>query len=348
MLLLYGANGYTGELMAEEAARVGLPLVLAGRRADAIQPIAARLGIEHRIFPLGSGEQIASELDGISTVLLAAGPFAHTSAPMLDACIRRGAHYLDITGEIAVFEACKRRGEEARAAGVMVLPGVGFDVVPTDCLAASLHESLPDATHLELAFGGGGGFSRGTAKTMVSGLGQGGAVRENGRIRRVPTAWKTREVPYRDRARLSVSIPWGDVSTGFTSTGIPNIITYMAMPPGAAKMLRRSRPFGWLLASGPVQRFLLRRIEQAEKGPSAEVRASARMQVWGEVRNAAGDRRSATLTTPEGYRLTAIASIEAARRVLADGSQPGYRTPSRAFGATFVSQLEGCDLRMTT
>src|SRR5688500_220953 len=199
MLLLYGANGYTGELIADEAARRGVPVVLAGRRAEAIAPIAERLRADSRIFPLESGEQVARHLDGVTAVLLAAGPFAHTSAPVVEACIRRGIHYLDITGEIAVFEACKRRHADALAAGVTVLPGVGFDVVPTDCVAATLAAALPSATHLELAFGGGGGFSRGTAKTMLSGIGHGGAVRENGRIRGVPLAWRTRTIPFRDR-----------------------------------------------------------------------------------------------------------------------------------------------------
>ena len=157
-----------------------------------------------------------------------AGPFVRTSATMVAACLASGAHYLDITGEIGVFEACKRHDADARQAGVVLLPGVGFDVVPTDCLSARLAEQLPDATLLELAFCGGGSFSRGTLKTMVLGQDQGGAIRKDGRIVRVPVGWKTQPISFRDKSRVGVTIPWGDMSTAHWSTGIQNIHTYIA------------------------------------------------------------------------------------------------------------------------
>ena len=181
--LLYGANGYTGQLIAEEAARTGMRPILAGRRAETIAPIAERYGFEHRVFSLGTRAEIIRSLDGVDAVLLAAGPFSSTSAPMLDACIASGIHYLDITGEIAVFERCAAQHDRAVAARVVVLPGVGFDVVPSDCLAATLARALPNATSLELAFAGTGSgmqISRGTAKTMLEGAGEGGAIRRDG------------------------------------------------------------------------------------------------------------------------------------------------------------------------
>jgi short subunit dehydrogenase-like uncharacterized protein len=200
----------------------------------------------------------------VSTVLLAAGPFSATSAPMLDACIMAGVHYLDITGEIAVFEHCAAQHARAADAGVVVLPGVGFDVVPSDCLAATLHQALPTATSLELAFAGtgtrGARISRGTARTMLEGVGEGegGAVRRDGRIERVPLVWRTRRVAFRDRERDTASISWGDVATAFHSTGIPNIVVYTAMSQRQISALK-------------VTRFLTplvrRRIERSVPGP---------------------------------------------------------------------------------
>ena len=93
---------------------------------------------------------------------------------MVEACLRLGKHYLDITGEISVFEAMARRDKAAKQAGMMIMPGVGFDVVPSDCLAVHLKNLLPTATDLTLAFYGLGGISHGTQATMTMNAGSGG------------------------------------------------------------------------------------------------------------------------------------------------------------------------------
>ena len=189
----------------------------------------------------------------MTAVLHCAGPFAHTSRPMADACLRVGTHYLDITGEAAVFEALAARSAEARAAGVMLLPGTGFDVVPSDCLAAHLKRRLPSATRLALGFQSLGRLSRGTATTMAENVHRGGLVREGGVLRRVPTAWKVRAIDFGCGPVKAITIPWGDVSTAYHSTGIPNIEVYMAAPLGRRLAARASRYLGWLLGSRAVQ-----------------------------------------------------------------------------------------------
>jgi short subunit dehydrogenase-like uncharacterized protein len=343
--MIYGANGYTGELMAEEAARRGEKPILAGRREEAVRPLAERLGCEHRVFSLDSPGESARGIDGCKAVLLAAGPFSATSKPIVEACLRAGAHYADITGEIAVFERCHRRDAEAKKAGIVIMPGVGFDVVPSDCLAASLKLALPSATKLELAFASDGGTSRGTAKTMVEGLPQGGAIRRDGKIVKVPVAWQTPEIRFRDRPRRTMSIPWGDVSTAWYSTGIPNIVVYMGMPPKMIRAAKLARPFLRFAGLPAVQRYLKRRIDRRAAGPGEEMRRHARTHLWGR----AGDgTRSVegTLETPEGYTLTALTSVEATLRIVRGEVEPGARTPSMAFGAGFISQFEGCDLRI--
>ena len=344
MLLIYGANGYTGELIVEESITRGIRPVIAGRRAESLATLAAKYTLDTRVASLDDPAALASLLSGVRVVLHCAGPFFRTSKPMLRACLAAGVHYLDITGEIGVFEACKAKHEDARKAGIVVMPGVGFDVVPTDCLAARLAERMPDANLLELAFAGGGGFSRGTLKTMVLGSPQGGAIREQGRIMKVPVGWKTQSIAFRDKTRTAVTIPWGDVSTAYWSTKIPNIHTYLALPPSAGGMMRMMRIVGPMMGIPFVQRLVERQIDARVSGPSAELRASARMHVWGRVTHADGRTIEGTAETPEGYRLTAIAAVESARRVLDVAPTAGYHTPSSAFGAGFLESLPECDV----
>lgn len=343
--ILYGANGYTGELIAEAAVARGERPILAGRRADAIAPIADRLGLAHRVFALDTAERIAEHLDDVDAILLCAGPFSRTSAPVVEACLATGTHYLDITGEIAVFEACHARSDDAVSAGCVIMPGVGFDVVPSDCLAASLAEALPGAESLELAFHGVGSPSAGTAKTMVEGIPHGGAIRRGGRIEEVPLAWKTAEIPFRDRPRTAVTIPWGDVSTAYYSTGIPDICVYMASPPNMIRGMKLARPFRKVLGAAPVQRVLKKAIEARVQGPDESARERGYSQLWGRVTKGS-ESIEGTLVTPEGYRLTVMTALESVIRV-ADGQvDAGARTPSMAFGSGYIEEFEGCDLQL--
>jgi len=344
--MIYGANGYTGALIVAECLARGIRPVLAARRAESIASLAAAHGLESRAFALDEASAAERGVDGMRVVLHAAGPFFRTSAPMVSACFARGVHYLDITGEIAVFEACRARHDEARRAGIVLLPGVGFDVVPTDCLAARLAERMPEASLLELAFAGGGGFSRGTLKTMVLGAGDGGAIRRDGRIARVPAGWRRRPIPFRDKVRTGVTIPWGDVSTAHWSTRIPNIHTYIALPPGAARLAGATALIAPFMAVPPVRRFVEKQIDRRVSGPSAEARATARMHIWGRVTHANGRTLDGTAETPEGYRLTAMAAVESARRLLESPPPAGYHTPSTAFSSLFLETLPGCDVRL--
>ena len=341
-LLVYGAYGYTGELIVREAVAAGLRPVLGGRDHRALASVAEAHGLEHRAASLDDARALDAALAGMRVVLHGAGPFVHTSRPMADACLRTGVHYLDITGEIAVFEALAARDAEARERGVTLLPGVGFDVVPSDCLAAHLARRLPGAARLELAFRAVGGLSRGTATTMAESAGEGGAVRRGGRIVAVPPAAYSREVDFGDGVpSLVVAIPWGDVSTAFHSTGIPNIVVYTAMTPAQRRAVRLSRWIAPLLAWAPVRRRLVARARARKPGPSDASRQRGETRLWGEVRDAAGRTAISRLVAPEGYTLTARTAVAAAKRLLAGGVDFGFLTPSRAFGADFILEQPG-------
>lgn len=338
--MIYGANGYTGELIAREALARGHKPLVAGRSEPALRRLTGELGLEMRLFGLDEETALDRGLEGVDAVVHAAGPFVHTSRPMVDACLRTGTHYLDITGEIAVFEAVMRRASEAKTSGVALLPGVGFDVVPSDCLAAMLVAKLPGATHLELAFTGKGGTaSRGTLKTMIEGIHLGGAIREDGKIRKVPTAWDAKDIPFSCGVRHAMTIPWGDVSTAWHSTGIPNIRVYSGAPRGTVRRMRLARPFFPILGLKPVRR-LLQAIAEKKQGPDEAMRERARMYLWGQVSRAGGEPVTMTMETPEGYALTAMTAVRSVERVLS-GIAPGAWTPSKAFGAEYIREFDG-------
>nr|AIA17421.1 Saccharopine dehydrogenase [uncultured bacterium] len=337
--LIYGANGYTGELITRYAAERGLKPILAGRSADKIAPIAGRHGFEYRVFSLEETAKLDAALDEVGMVLHCAGPFSLTSRTMVDACIRNKKHYTDITGEISVFESCAARDAEAADAGVMLMPGVGFDVVPSDCLAMHLKERLPSATHLTLAFYGTGGISHGTQSTMVMNVGKGGAIRKDGKITPVPAAWETREIDFGDVKKQAVTIPWGDVATAYHSTGIPNIEVFTVVPDKALQVMKLSAYVGNILAWGPIQKFLQKQIPPG--GPSDEERARGKSLMWGEAIDDAGNRVESRQQGPDGYTLTAIGALNIAEKILGGSFTPGYQTPAKAYGADLVLEIDG-------
>lgn len=341
--LIYGANGYTGSLIARMAAARGERPVLAGRNGPAVTRLAAELGLPARTFDVDDPARLDAGLSGIPVILNCAGPFTRTAGPVVDACLRSRTHYLDITGEIAVFETLAARDAEARAGGVTVMPGVGFDVVPSDCLAVHLKRRLPGATRLVLAFQGGAGLSRGTATTMTENIHRGGMIRRNGVLTAVPAAWRTCPIDFGAGTVTAVTLPWGDVSTAWYSTGIPNIEVLVAAGRLQRAAMRTTRYLGGLLATGPLQRFLKDRIQKGPPGPSKEARERGVSRLWGEAVSQNGDRVVSRLRTPEGYTLTAMTALAAVDHVLSGKAPAGFQTPGKAFGADFVLEFAGVE-----
>lgn len=337
--LIYGANGYTGELITRFAAERGMKPIVAGRNEAKITELAAKFGFDHRIFSLDDTAKLDTALQEVDMVLHCAGPFSITSLPMVKACIKNKKHYTDITGEISVFETCAAMDVKAQDAGVMVMPGVGFDVVPSDCLAQHLKNRLSSATHLSLAFYGMGRISHGTQATMTMNVGKGGAIRKDGKITSVPAAWKTREIDFGEVIKTGVTIPWGDVSTAYHSTEIPNIEVFTVVPPPQLKMMKLARYLGWLLAAGPVQNYLQNKIPPG--GPSDAEREKGRTLLWGEASDAIGNKVESRLQGPEGYTLTAMTALNIAEKILGGNYSPGYQTPAKAYGADLVLEIEG-------
>ena len=336
--MIYGGYGYSGRGTAELALEREQAPILAGRSAEKLASVASELGLEHRAVSLDDDDALLQALGDVDVVAHTAGPFSATSRPMVDACLRTGTHYLDITGEIDVFEAVLSRDDEAKEAGVVLMPGVGMDVVPTDCLAAMLAEHMPDATHLEIAVSGLSSKSAGTAKSFIEGLARPGKARIDGRIVDVPTNWKRKRIPFADQPRLCAAIPWGDVSTAWHSTGIPNITTFMGFPRIELMGMRALPAFRWLLARASVQGWLQKQATKRAKPPTAEERARNRTELWAMVRNDAGATATASMTVPGGYGFTFDSTVRIVEKVLDGKVQPGAWTPSKALGPHFAEE----------
>jgi len=340
--LLYGSYGYTGSLIADLAVRGGMQPILSGRDAIRLKAQADRLKLEYSPLSIDDPEALEAALKAVPLMLNCAGPFRHTYKPIVDACLRMGRHYLDITGEIMVFEALAARDDESRKVGVMLLPGIGFDVVPSDCLAAHLKGRFPTASHLTLAISmSGGGSSRGTLLTAIEGLPRQGAVRREGKLVQVPLFGKTRKIDFGRGPRTAMNIPWGDVSTAYYSTGIPNIETYMVLPKSVLRMRRLLRPLIGLTTKPVVQRLLRQAVMKSPPGPTAEARSLSRSMLWGEASDNLGHSVIARMETPNGYDLTAETALAAVERILSGDFKPGFQTPSLAYGADFILEFEG-------
>lgn len=344
--MLYGAYGYTGKLIIEDALKKNIQPILAGRNEQKLAALAQQYNLTFQVIDLTETQKLETALQDCKVVLHAAGPFIHTAKQMLNACINTKTHYLDITGEYQVFEMCAARNDEAKQAGIMVFPGTGFDVVPSDCLAKHLKNQLPSAIELKLAFAGlKSGFSRGTAKTMVENLGSGCMVRIDHKLVNVPNAYQTRNINFGDFKMSAVTISWGDISTAYISTGIPNIEVYMGAPQKLITQMKRSNYLSWLFKMRWVKNILQKQIDKRVDGPNEKQRTEGKSYFWGQVSDNAGNVKTAILKTPEGYSLTAATSVLIAEKVLNNNFKTGYQTPSTAYGEGLILEIAGCSLK---
>lgn len=343
--LLYGASGYTGKLILDIVKDHGLEPVLAGRTASKIEALAKEYGFQYTVFDLSDQQAMDKALYEVDLVLNCAGPFKYTAQQMMAGCLRTQTHYIDITGEIEVFEYAVSLNQKAKSAGIMLMPGVGFDVVPTDCLASYLWQKLPDAKNLKLAFVslGKAGFSIGTASTMVTNLGEGSYVRRNAKLEKVPMGHKTKWVSHEGKKLFLMTLPWGDVSTAYYSTSIPNIETYTGIKPSTYKWIKLQKYFNWILRTSFVKKRALARIRKGPEGPTEAERKATKMLVWGEVMNEKGVKKQGRLITPNGYDLTAVSSLIIAKKILEGNVKTGFQTPSLAFGADLVMEVPGVE-----
>lgn len=347
-ILLYGSYGYSGKLIAAECRKHNLNIMLSGRDKGKGEAQAQLTGYPFERAGTDNTSTLRKLLEKADVLINCAGPFQHTAEKIARLCLGTGTHYTDITGEYQVFGKLAALHSKAAEAGIVIMPGVGFDVVPTDCLAVHLKSRLPSATRLQLAFAmAGGGVSRGTARTAVEGIGNGSVIRTNGTLVNIPLGEKTLEVDFGPFRRNTMCIPWGDVSTAFRSTGIGSIEVYSAMPPRVIRWSRYSKYFNWLLKQGWLKHLLLRRIDKRIAGPDAEKLQNGRCFLWGCASDDSGTKVEARLETANGYQLTARSATLIARKLLEDKNRSGYFTPAEYFGSELITAVEGTKWTLT-
>jgi len=338
--LLYGAAGYSGSLIARRAAKEGLRPILCGRDRTRLQPLADELGLELRVASLQDPTSLDRALRGVGVVLHAAGPFSRTMPPMVEACLRAGAHYLDLTGEIAVVERLASEHARARRRGVMLMPGVGLDVVAGDCLALHVGSRMTRARRLAVGVQGLRLVSRGTAKTILEAAGSGHARRE-GRLCSISLGSLQRSFDFGAGPVACLNVNWADVATAWYTTGIGHIDVFCEATVPLRAMSAGNRMFGPLLATAPWQAWLKAHVDLMPPGPDAGERAAAAAVFVAEVESASGRRTSSRLRTPEAYTFTAMVAPVIASRVLAGDFEAGFQTPARIYGPDLPLGFEG-------
>lgn len=344
--MIYGVTGYTGKLILEEAVKRGEKPIIAGRNAETLKLLSSQFDVPYKMFSLENPKEVVAGIECVKAVLHCAGPFSQTSRPMLDACLQLGIHYLDITGEIDVFEAVFERKKEAQDKNCIVIPGVGFDVLPSDCLAALLKKKMPDATHLELAFHGWGKLSPGTSKTIIENLSRGSRIRKEGIIIDIPAFSLSSKAQFSD-ASLTVHVAaWGDVSTAYYSTAIPNITVYAEAPKPLVKLRKVLETLAPLTQIPIVQNALKKNIEKYVKGPTKEEQKKGKVHLWGRVRNAKGESKEATLDVCEAYHFTALTAVTSVQTILNLKLPGGCYTPSLAFGPEIIETFPEANLKL--
>ncbi|MGW0791186.1 saccharopine dehydrogenase family protein [Streptomyces sp. NPDC002911] len=328
-LLVYGATGYTGKLVAEHARQSGLDVVVAGRNQERVALLGKELGVESRAFTVDDPELLRAALDDITVVLNVAGPFRHTARPLMDACIDKGVHYLDTTAEFDIFATARSLHTEAAAAGVMIMSGAGWDVVPSDCVAAHAVARVADPVSLRIALKllsatpeeaeGLNLFSRGSIVSATEGIGDLGVlVRSEGDIVSLPEP-RAASFDFGDEGpEECVSVSMGDLITSHLATGVPSIEVYV--------QVGQPLPIDLDLSALP-------------DGPTAEEREVGRSKVLAEVTGRDGGVTRSLIDTPTGYRFTQLSSVEIARRVLAGSFTPGFQSPSSAYGSELALSI---------
>lgn len=339
-IILYGANGYTAKLILGELLKRGIEPEIAGRNSYAINTVAAKYNLITQIFSLKDYPVVLDNLKDTHTLFNCAGPFSETAEILMDACLETKTNYLDITGEIKIFEEAWKRNEKAIEAGITILPGIGFDVITTDCISKRLKEEMPDAVSLKLGIATKKSkISCGTLIVAINQFGENSIVREKGKL--VPIYWgsRTMVIDFGLFKSEAIAVQWGDVSNAFYSTGIPNIKVYLSLPSVLIKLMKNSKYFKKFVGSEFTKQNLIKFVSRNITGPNEKQRSKAGLFIRGEVENIKGEKLEQVYEFPDGYALTSKCAAEIVARILKNEVKPGTQTPSLAFGSNFMDQF---------
>jgi saccharopine dehydrogenase (NAD+, L-lysine-forming) len=340
-VLLYGATGFTGRMLAARLARAGIDLMLGGRDPAKLAGVADVVERPFRAFGLDRPAPIEAAVGDVNVVLNAAGPFTETAPAMMDACVRRGVHYLDLAGEWSVFSRAQDLSPAAAAAGVMLMPGVGFTLVASDCLMALAVDRAPGAAFLRVGLSRPLVMSRGTAVAAGRLFEPWALTRRGGALCASPLGERTHEFDFGFGLTEAVAVSMPDVVAGQHSTGIGDIEFYCE----AGWVTRLAMRSAALIAPWTERRAWDRVAELASlawpSDPPAEALESAGFVLVVEATDRWRRKKSVRMRTMDGYSVTAFTAPEIVRRVLSGAVAPGFQTPAGLYGGELILDL-GC------
>jgi short subunit dehydrogenase-like uncharacterized protein len=341
-VLIYGAYGFTGTGISKLASEYGITPVLAGRNESKLKPLAESLGYDYVVLSLENNhDNLVKVLKHFEIVLHIAGPYTFTGEPMLDAVVEAGTHYVDLTGENHVIQQQLDRHEEFKAANIMVMPSVGYDVVPTDCLNVYVANQIDNPTNLTVVINGnytaaeGASVSRGTMKSGLEVMGRPLLMRQKGEMVEV-SALKVIHRVEGGQEQTLVQIPWADMMTSYVSTGVPTIEVFQLQQgelPGWLPRMAQSdfgrRILGWL-----IDKF-------APEGPPPGALETRQTRIVSTATNDAGESASAAMITPESYLFTFHSTLIVAKRVIDGHWESGFQTVGKVYGPDLALEVPG-------
>ena len=249
--MIFGAGGHTGGFIARHARERGHRPLLAGRSESALTTLAEQLDVPHRKLSLDDPTKLRDALVGVDVVLNTAGPFLHTASLLAEACMDAGTHYLDISNELQAFRALYDLGERARNCEVALVPGVGFGVVATNCLARYVSDAVGGAEHLEVASQAASAETGpGVAATVDANLPYGGWIRRAGRLQSAPLGSGITTLMLPSGTVQAMPMPTGDLEAAFRATGTSDVTAYAVAPdPGGGSDDQSTyTSYGWARA----------------------------------------------------------------------------------------------------
>ena len=340
-IVLYGATGYTGRLVADELERRGLEYVVSGRDEEKLTRLAEGRGATMRATPLDDDRALRELLADASAVISCAGPFTLAGHALVRAAVDTGTHYVDSTGEQPfiklVFDS---HGAAAERAGVALVPALGFDYAPGDFiarLAARGHEPLEE---LVMAYAVKGfGLSRGTMRSGLEIVKGGDVVYEDGNWRPAPFGVFRASFDFPEPiGRQTMSrYPSGEVVTVPRHTRTKRVVSMvttrtMAPHPALAPILPYTLPPFALTMRTPLRGVLGRAIGALPEGPSEAERRAAEFTIVAVARGENGSERRGVVRGSDVYGLTAVTLVHGAELMSATGyDRAGALAPAAAY-----------------
>ena len=317
-LLIYGASGYTGKIIAARAKALNLDFEIAGREPHKTRQLAEELAVDYHVFDVDTAYAWQQALKDKQVLINAAGPFKFTAEQAMRACLKAGVHYLDISAELDTYRLAESLDGEAKAAGVQIISGAGL-FVSYDALVVHLSKLISEPEYLRVGFRHYGGFSRGSVLSSKNIADLGLLIRRNGNIVNNPDP-KSKIFSFGEEEVECLPTPLGGIILSYKTTGIPNIEEFFSLKLPATELPDLSS-------------------ENLPDGPTKDEREAGRNGIAAEITGRDGKVVKAWVDAPSGYDLTPLSVVAVAHSILNGDFKIGYQSPGSAYGEDILKDI---------